>query len=175
MTEEVKEQLKEKIITWLNENIKLGFTEVQDNRFHFSFLVWGKQPGTLLGAQIAPIQLAYLKQLHDGHECILAGWGWPVDFKNLKVKSVMDNPKLRDALVQKLRQIINDKFKISFLPNDNSFSEIKVFALLPVNQVTKEILDNAIIQPWLKFATVCFQFEKQFRWPAGSDDPSKYI
>ncbi len=176
MTDGEKEQLKQKIKTWLTANPKLAFKEIQDNRFHFSFLIWGKKRGTLLGAKIIPIQMAYLKQLQQGPECILMGWGWNVEqAKNVMVKSVMENSQLRNALVQKLREIINDKFKISFLPTDNPFSEIKVTALLLVNQLTKEIVDNAIIQLWRRFATVAYQFEKQYKWPPGSFDPSKYV
>jgi hypothetical protein len=42
MTEQNKEQLKEKIGSWLNENVKLNFKEFENENFHFSYLVWPK-------------------------------------------------------------------------------------------------------------------------------------
>ena len=87
----------------------------------------------------------------------------------------MDNPKLRNALLDKLKQIINGNFRIKFLPNENSFSQIRVFTLIPINLITKAIMHKMIIDLWLKYATVLFQFEKQYKWPAGWFDASKHV
>jgi hypothetical protein len=175
MTEQDKEQLKEKIKTWLNENVKLNFKEFENENFHFSYLVWAMKQGSNVGSKIMPIQVGYLKQLQQGHECILMGWGWTVDIKNNKVKTVMDNPKLRNALVEKLKQIIDSNFRIKFLPDDNSFSAIKVFTLIPVDVITKPIMHKTVIDLWLKYATVQFQFDKQYKWPAGWFDASEHV
>jgi hypothetical protein len=175
MTEQDKEQLKEKVESWLKENVKLNFKEFENENFHFSYLVWTKKQGSNVGSNIIPIQVGYLKQLQQRQECILMGWGWTVDLKHYKVKTVMDNPKLRNALVEKLKQIINGNFRIKFLPNENSFSQIRVFTLIPVNFITKPIMHKMIIDLWLKYATMQFQFEKQYRWPAGWFDPSKHV
>ncbi len=53
--------------------------------------------------------------------------------------------------------------------------DVKVSILLPTNQITKQLLLAAITDLWLKYQTVKFQFEKQYRWPPGSDDPSKFV
>lgn len=158
--------------TWLNENNKFVVNNREDDRFHFSYWVWPNQKGS---DKIIPFLVGHLKELQQGQDCILMAWGWTIDLKHHMVKSVMYNPQLRDALVQKLKQIINNKFRIRFLPNDTSFSEIKVSTLVLVDQITKTILYNTITDLWLKFATVRFQYEKQYRWPPGSFDPSKYV
>ena len=128
-----------------------------------------------MGSKIMPIQVGYLKQLHQSQECILLGWGWPVDLNHHKVKTVMDSPQLRNALVQKLKQIINDIFPIKFLRREDSFSEIRVFTLIPVNLITGPIMHKMIIDLWIKYATMQFQFDKQNRWPTDWFDPSKHV
>lgn len=131
--------------------------------------------GSNVGSKIIPIQLGYLKPLQQRPECILMGWGWTVDIKNNKVKTVMANPKLRGALVEKLKQIIDSEFRIKFLPDDNSFSAIKVFTLIPADVITKPIMHKAVIDLWPKNATVQFQFDKQFKWPARWFNPSEHV
>jgi hypothetical protein len=78
MTEQDKEQLKEKVESWLKENVKLNFKEFENENFHFSYLVWAKKQGSNVGSNIIPIQVGYLKQLQQRQECILMGWGWTV-------------------------------------------------------------------------------------------------
>ncbi|HEX9319812.1 MAG TPA: hypothetical protein VF884_12840 [Nitrososphaeraceae archaeon] len=87
----------------------------------------------------------------------------------------MDDKQLKNNLVYKLKEIIDGKFRIGFLPNDDSFTEIKVTALAITNKITKEILENTISDLWLRYFTVTFQFERQHRWPNGSFDPSKHV
>ena len=55
MTEQDKEQLKEKVGSWLNENVKLNFKEFENENFHFSYLVWAKKQGSNVGSNIIPI------------------------------------------------------------------------------------------------------------------------
>jgi hypothetical protein len=83
--------------------------------------------------------------------------------------------KLMIYKLEILDQLINGNFRIKFLPNENSFSQIRVFTLIPVNLISKQIMHKMIIDLWLKYATMQFQFEKQYRWPAGWFDPSKHV
>jgi hypothetical protein len=69
--------------------------------------------------------------------------------------------KLMIYKLEILDQLINGNFRIKFLPNENSFSQIRVFTLIPVNLISKQIMHKMIIDLWLKYATMQFQFEKQ--------------
>ena len=94
MTKQNKEQTKEKIKTSLNEKLKLDFKEFENENFYFCYLAWARKEGSKMRSKIMPIQIGYLKQLHQSQECILRGWGWPVDLSHHKVKTVMDSPQL---------------------------------------------------------------------------------
>jgi hypothetical protein len=54
-------------------------------------------------------------------------------------------------------------------------SAIKVFTVIPVDVITKPIMHKTVIDLWLKYATVQFQFDKQFKWPAGWFNPSEHV
>jgi hypothetical protein len=150
------------IKTWIQENDNVVVNQRQDERYHESYWVWPKKGGPKREPTI-PILVGHLKQLQQGQDCILVGWVWNIDFKNAYVKTVMENAPLRDAAVQKLKQIINNHFRIVFLPEHNSFSRIRVFTLLLVTRVTKTKLHDTMEQSWSKFATVLSEFEKQYR------------
>jgi hypothetical protein len=107
------------------ENYKMVVNKRQDEQYHESYWVWPKKGGHKRGPTI-PVLVGHLKQLQQGQDCILVGWVWYVDFKSPDVKTIMENASLRDAAVQKLKQIINNHFRIVFLPEDDSFSRIRV-------------------------------------------------
>lgn len=112
-----------RIKTWLYEDTKLVVNEREDDLYHESYWVWPKpKDGRAKVVPMIPVLVGHLKKLQQGQDCIFVGWAWTVDLKHLYVKTVMDNPILRNALVQKLKQIINNQFRIDFLPNDNSFT-----------------------------------------------------
>ena len=119
------------------ENDKIVVNQRQDEQYHESYWVWPKKEGPKSEPAI-PVLVGHLKELQQGHDCILVGWVWYVDFKNPYVKTIMENGPLRDAAVQKLKQIINNHFRIVFLPEDNSFSRIRVFTLLLISRMTKQ-------------------------------------
>lgn len=144
------------------ENDKIVVNKRQDEQYHESYWVWPKKEGHKGGPTI-PVLVGHLKQLQQGQDCILVGWVWYVDFKNPYVKTIMENAPLRDAAVQKLKQIINNHFRIVFLPKDDSFSRIRVFTLLLVNGITKTKLHHTMKQSWSKFGTVLSEFEAQYR------------
>jgi hypothetical protein len=161
------------IKTWLHENEKIVVNEREDERYYESYWVGPKQKDPERVS--IPVLVGYLKKLQQGEDCILVGWVWTIDLNHPYVKTVMENPALRDAAVQKLKQTINNHFRIVFLPDDSSFSRIRVFTLLLVNRITKTKLHDTIVQSWLKYATVLFEFEKQYRRRPGSNNPSQYV
>jgi hypothetical protein len=75
----------------------------------------------------------------------------------------MENAPLRDAAVLKLKQIINNHFRIVFLPEDDSFLRIRVLTLLLVSRITKTKLHDTMEQSWSKFGIVLSEFEAQYR------------
>jgi hypothetical protein len=149
------------IKTWIIENDKIVVNQRQDEQYHESYWAWPKNEGPKRELTI-PILVGHLKQLQEGQDCILVGWAWNIDFKNPYIKAIMENESLRDAAVQKLKQIINNHFRIVFLPEDNSFSRIRVFTLLLVSRITKAKLHDTMEQSWSNFAIVLSEFEKQY-------------
>jgi hypothetical protein len=143
------------------ENDKIVVNQRQDEQYHESYWAWPKNEGPKREPKI-PILVGHLKQLQEGQDCILVGWVWNIDFKNPYIKAIMENASLRDTAVQKLKQIINNHFRIVFLPEDNSFSRIRVFTLLLVSRITKTKLHDSMEQSWSKFAIVLSEFEKQY-------------
>jgi hypothetical protein len=131
-----------------------------DEQYHESYWVWPKQKDPK-GVAIIPVLVGHLKKLQQGQDCILVGWVWNVDFKNLRIKTIMNDQSMLEATVRVLKQKINNHFRIVFLPEDDSFSRIRVFTLLLVSKISKEKLHDTMNQAWSKYTTVAFQFEKQ--------------
>jgi hypothetical protein len=154
--------LKSPINTWLLENEKFVVNERNDDQYHESYWVWPKKSSSKR-RRLIPVLVGHLKEFQRGQDCVLVGWRWIVDMKQPYVKTVMNNEVMRDTVVQQLKQIINNHFRISFLPDDESFSTIRVFTLLLTSQLTKKKLHDSIRKSWLKYAEVLFQFEGQRR------------
>jgi hypothetical protein len=147
------------IKTWLQENEKIVVNQRQDEQYHESYWVWPKQKEPN-GVSMIPVLVGHLKELQQGQDCILVGWVWNIDFKHPYVKTIMENASLRDATVEKLKQIINNHFRIVFLPEDSSFSRIRVITLLLVNRIAKIKLHDTLVQSWSKYTSVLSEFQK---------------
>ena len=86
------------IKNWLNEYNKFVINERIDPNYYFSFWIWPKEDQYLI-----PVLVGNLKEILNGRNCILVGWGWNLNLQDDTIKRAINNPIMRTNFVRELR------------------------------------------------------------------------